>query len=250
VYSIGATLYELLTGEAPEPKKMPTHFRGYDARIHPRFRAIVLKALDQVPANRYPTANDMRRALLDIPNVQEWMPRPLLPIDAAPRNLHPLYASFCPACGHPPKRTTARYCGKCRRPYHTAFLKIFPSRPDLFPMELYLKGRRTLIGREDPENEIFPDIDLSRFDEGRYVSRRHAEIERRGGRFVLRTISTTNPTLLEGKRILPDHEVPLEPGVRLQFADLAAAFIVKPCFEAFEISPSDPIRRDGTEGNR
>ena len=49
VFTIGALMYELLTGETPEPKSVPSNFRGYDARIPPALQKVILTALATRP---------------------------------------------------------------------------------------------------------------------------------------------------------------------------------------------------------
>jgi CRP-like cAMP-binding protein len=70
-------------------------------------------------------------------------------------------------------------------------------------MEFQLSpGAETMIGRKDPVTGIDPDIDLSPVDTQRSISRRHAKIHRRGGKFYLvEEIGTMNGTFLNGVRL-------------------------------------------------
>ena len=70
-------------------------------------------------------------------------------------------------------------------------------------MEFFLaEGPETLIGRRDPVTGINPDIDLTPVDTQRSISRRHAKIHRRAGKFFLaEEIGTMNGTFVNGVRL-------------------------------------------------
>ena len=70
----------------------------------------------------------------------------------------------------------------------------------------------TTVGRKDPVTGIYPDVDLNPLDGQRSISRRHAKIYRRGGKFFLaEDIGTMNGTFVNGKR--------LETGVPAEIAE-------------------------------
>ncbi len=224
-YTIGALLYELLTGDTPDPKATPSHFRGFDALIPAALQEVVIHSLQLDPQARYPTAGAMREAL---ENTSLAPDEPALEAVGAPRatNLHPLLSCFCPNCGAVPKTDKAIYCGKCRGLIHTVMLRVLPRNAP--PALLYLQKSESLLGRTDPDGGVFPDVDLSRFDAGRFVSRRHAQIKRDGVRFFLTAFKTLNPTRVGGFAVAQDATVPLENEVRLEFADLVCNFVVRP----------------------
>src|SRR5687767_6451067 len=56
-----------------------------------------------------------------------------------------------------------------------------------------------LIGRTDRASNIFPDIDISPLGGGRNVSRRHAEVVRKEGCFLLRDLESKLGTLVNGE---------------------------------------------------
>ncbi|HEX2252996.1 MAG TPA: cyclic nucleotide-binding domain-containing protein [Thermoanaerobaculia bacterium] len=77
-------------------------------------------------------------------------------------------------------------------------------------MELHLSASsETTIGRRDPVTGIYPDVDLTPLDHQRSISRRHAKIYRRGGKFFLsEDIGTMNGTFVNGQRL--ETGVPME----------------------------------------
>jgi eukaryotic-like serine/threonine-protein kinase len=70
LYSLGATLYHLLTGQAPvsvtrrtsEPEAFRTP-RTANARISPSVESVIMRAMEMERAKRFVSANDMRAAL-------------------------------------------------------------------------------------------------------------------------------------------------------------------------------------------
>jgi len=60
----------------------------------------------------------------------------------------------------------------------------------------------TTIGRRDPVTGIYPDVDLTPVDHQRSISRRHAKVYRRSGKFfVSEEIGTMNGTFVNGERL-------------------------------------------------
>jgi len=71
----------------------------------------------------------------------------------------------------------------------------------------------SVIGRWDADNGIFPDIDLDTVDHEAKVSRRHARILARDGKFYLEDLGSTNGTYINrGRRLLPGTPQPLADG--------------------------------------
>ena len=71
----------------------------------------------------------------------------------------------------------------------------------------------TLIGRHDPVTGIHPEVDLSREELGKSVSRRHAKIEFRDAKFFLtEEIGTLNNTTVNGAKLETGVMVPLIDG--------------------------------------
>lgn len=76
----------------------------------------------------------------------------------------------------------------------------------------------TTIGRYDSGTGIHPTVDLKPLDHQRSTSRRHAVIDRRGDRFVVRDeVGAANGTFVNGVRLEPGKEVEISHGDALQF---------------------------------
>jgi uncharacterized ubiquitin-like protein YukD len=93
--------------------------------------------------------------------------------------------------------------------------------------EVFAVTGMTVIGRRDARQGVSVDIDLSRLDTGRIVSRRHASVEHREG-YVVMDLASINGTFLNGRRLAPrmpaklsngDEIVIGRNGVRLKFIE-------------------------------
>jgi serine/threonine protein kinase len=79
-----------------------------------------------------------------------------------------------------------------------------------------------ILGRSDPQREIYPDIDLAAIDVQHTVSRRHARLVVRDNRFFVEDLKAFNTTRLNGVALPPQQETELQEGdvVRLGNVDL------------------------------
>jgi serine/threonine-protein kinase len=59
-----------------------------------------------------------------------------------------------------------------------------------------LEKESILVGREDRRSNIFPEVDLTKFDVQAKVSRRHARIWREGAEFLVEDLKSSNGTVL------------------------------------------------------
>ena len=83
IYSLGATMYNLLTGKIPtesilratRPLQKPSEF---NASISPKTEAVIMKAMELIPANRFQTVREMMDAL-DFPPEKKETPTQVLP---------------------------------------------------------------------------------------------------------------------------------------------------------------------------
>lgn len=75
--------------------------------------------------------------------------------------------------------------------------------------EFAIEGDEAEIGRWDSDAGAFPDVDLSEDDPGSYVSRHHARIFIKNGRYFLEDLGSTNKTVVNKTNKLNPHS-PIE----------------------------------------
>ncbi|MFP4474614.1 MAG: protein kinase domain-containing protein [Desulfatibacillaceae bacterium] len=107
VYSLGATLYNLCTGESPRAVRLD--------RVPEAIRDVVAKCLEEHPDNRYQTAAELEMALAD----GATSPKARTAGDACPEcgEVNPLDTRFCQKCGRSLDQLF-RKCPKCGRENH------------------------------------------------------------------------------------------------------------------------------------
>lgn len=117
-YSLGVVLYELLTGRRPymgsggavmrqtaDPAASPPAPRDLAPDVPLELEAVLLKAINKEPAERYPTAADLAVDL------QRWLKGSAV---SAPLRLRGEAVRICPDCDQPTKgaRLQCRLCGR------------------------------------------------------------------------------------------------------------------------------------------
>jgi hypothetical protein len=91
--------------------------------------------------------------------------------------------------------------------------------------KIQLKGERAIVGRYDHDvSGIQPDVDLSKQDGADTVSRIHAAIEHSGNTYTITDLNSTNSTRLNGKRLEPDVDTPINDGDSVQFGKVSCTF--------------------------
>ena len=82
-----------------------------------------------------------------------------------------------------------------------------------------------VVGRLDPVTGLVPEIDLTALDTRRSLSRRHARIAARDGRFFVREeIGVANGTFVSGERLAPGKERELHDGEALRLGLVELVF--------------------------
>lgn len=91
-------------------------------------------------------------------------------------------------------------------------------------LEMNVAGHRTVrtvecdsvLGRTDVERDDAPELEFDRDDA---VSRRHARISVRHGRFLLQDLNSLNGTWLNGRKLPSGSDVPLQPGDEIEIGE-------------------------------
>lgn len=124
IYALGVMLYEMLTGHTPfeadnytalahshiyEPPPPPSRF---NRRISPAVQAVVMKALEKDPSERFQQATEMALALEQAVAAQAPIPNPAPRVTAGRA---PTPGLMCPQCGatNAPQQ---RFCTTCGSP--------------------------------------------------------------------------------------------------------------------------------------
>jgi hypothetical protein len=90
-----------------------------------------------------------------------------------------------------------------------------------------LQKDSNLVGRTDPLSNIFPEVDLSRFDPHTKVSRRHARIWRDGDVYKVEDLGSVNGTVVNDViRLEPRRPRDLDSGDRIKLGETTLHFLV------------------------
>ena len=95
-----------------------------------------------------------------------------------------------------------------------------------------LEKNENLVGRRDPQSNVFPEVDLSKYDPQTKISRRHARIWNEGGNFLVEDLGSSNGTILlaggisNTVRLQPHMPHALANGDRLRLGDTTLHFLI------------------------
>jgi hypothetical protein len=129
----------------------------------------------------------------------------------------------CPNCGRVNK-AGARFCALCgaalAAAQAAARLKITSPRG---AWEQRLDSAPLRIGRRDPRQHHYPELDLADHDKG-IASRNHAVISRSGDAYQLTDVGSTNGTLLNGQLVPQNQPQRLRTGDRIKIGEVEIEF--------------------------
>jgi serine/threonine-protein kinase len=247
VYSLGATMFHLLTGSDPQDNPLLI----FDFAKNPRPRQIapqlstemeqiLMRAVEYKPEDRFRTAGEMRNELANhlekllSGRVSYGMPGPQPGLETV--QTQTVYCGFCGG------RIAADdvFCAHCgaRQPLagvvsssllHTSrpTAKLVVAGTTELDASFILQKDSNLLGRTDPHSNIFPEIDLSRFDPETKVSRRHARIWLEGETFLVEDLGSVNGTVInDSVRLAPRQPRVLDSGDKLRVGETTLHFLV------------------------
>lgn len=208
IYSLGATMFHLLTGQDPQDNpllifdfsKNPKP-RQINPAITPEMEDLICRAVEHKPEARFASAKEFgkelqthlrlmqegRRGAVGVANLYETA-QSFGPVNTCVNCAHELAQDdvFCAYCGtrQPTKKTTAK-------------LIVMGTSEMSAQFPLNIEGE-SLIGRVDPNRGIRPEVDLSKYDPSARVSRRHARIVAQGAKFYIEDLGSANGTIVNG----------------------------------------------------
>lgn len=258
LYSLGATMFHLLTGKDPQDNpllifdfsKNPKP-RDLNPAISARMEQIICRAVEHEASRRFPSARAFRMELeahleelktnnpvSEVPNITP-LPEPKPVIDpiietrvesepsAVPVSLTcftcgqeiSLGDQFCASCG-------TKLQGGPSGHRSTARLVVLGTNEIAAQFPLNVEGEH-LIGRPDPSSGTIPAIDLSRYDRGGGVSRRHAKIIARGQQFIIEDLGSSNGTFINDRiRLQKQMQHVLQSGDLVRLGSTSLKFMI------------------------
>jgi serine/threonine protein kinase len=244
IYSLGATMFHLLTGADPQDNPLLI----FDFTKNPRPRQInpalssemerlLIRAVEYKPEHRFQSGAELRDALAA--HLEKL------------RSGHVTYGAPAFELGGETMRAAIVFCGLCggriaaddifcahcgsRQPGDSsaslaqarATAKLIVNGTTELDASFLLQKDSNLVGRTDPLSNIFPEVDLSRFDPLTKVSRRHARIWREGEVFMVEDLGSVNGTVINDMiRLEPRQPRALDNGDRIRMGETTLHFLV------------------------
>ena len=148
------------------------------------------------------------------------------PSQSAPRPPRPA-TKPCPACGRANK-ADARFCVGCGRsfaPPRPAVLRVVE--PVRAAWEMPIARSPMLLGRASEAEGYWPDFDMTFYDDGDYVSRRHARITKGDAGYYVADLGSSNGTTVNGQPLVPNRAYLLRNGDRIKVGLVVAQFLLR-----------------------
>jgi serine/threonine-protein kinase len=237
IYSLGATMFHLLTGHDPQDNpllifdftKNPKP-RQINPAITNEMEEMICRSVEHKPENRFSSAAAFGERLKAHQRFLEEGRRG----EVAPPSPFETQAGFVPSyacvnCGRDLARDDV-FCAFCgtRQPSKrtTAKLVVMGTNEMTAQFPINIEGE-SLIGRMDPNRGIRPEVDLSKYDPAARVSRRHAKIIVQGNQFFIEDLGSANGTFINGTmRLAPSKPHMLVSGDELKLGETTLKFVV------------------------
>ena len=252
IYSLGSTMFHLLTGADPQSnpllifdfQKNPRP-RQINPQLSDQIERIIMKAVQYNADERFKSAADMRDVLEDhLLKLKAGIVT--FGVGEVPASISLANQSvFCGFCGQRIVATDM-FCAFCGAKQPIAqqgvHSEIYTQTPwtaklviegtsELTAPAFALQKDENLLGRRDPMSNIFPEVDLSKYDPQTKISRRHARIWREGNNYLVEDLGSSNGTMLsrsstESFRLTPKQPQLLSAGDRIRLGDATLHFII------------------------
>ena len=246
IYSLGATMFHLMTGSDPQDNPLLI----FDFTKNPRPRQInpqlsseiermLIRAVEYKPEHRFQTCAELRDTLSHhLENLRSGKVSYGAPAYQLGGETMAVSTVFCGFCGG---RIAADdvFCAHCGSRQPLAGTDSNPALPARSTAKLVVAGTTeldasfllqkdsNLVGRTDPLSNIFPEIDLSRFDPQTKVSRRHARIWREGNAFLVEDLGSVNGTVINDMvHLEPRQPRALDSGDRIKMGETTLHFLL------------------------
>ena len=254
IYSLGSTMFHLLTGADPQSnpllifdfQKNPRP-RQINPRLSDQIELILMKAVEYSADARFSSAAEMRKVLeqhlvnLKSGNVTYGVGE--VPASVALDD----QTVFCGFCGQRIVATDmfCAFCGSRQPMAQHGVHSVVPAAKASITAKLMIEGtselsmpafalqkEENLLGRRDPMSNIFPEVDLSKYDPQTKISRRHARIWKQGEKFLVEDLGSSNGTILSAMgaagavRLTPHKPQLLTSGDRIKLGDTTLHFVI------------------------
>jgi len=237
IYSLGATMFHLLTGQDPQDNpllifdftKNPKP-RQINPAITPEMEELICRAVEHKPENRFASASAFGERLKDHLRLFQEGKRSERPEAGPPPPFESQGSGFsCGNCGRDLARDDVfcAYCG-ARQPSKRTTARLVVMGTNEMSAQFSLNAdSENLIGRMDPNRGIRPEVDLSKYDPAARVSRRHAKIISQGNQFFIEDLGSANGTFINGSvRLAQGRPYVLVTGDELKLGETTLKFVV------------------------
>jgi serine/threonine protein kinase, bacterial len=242
IYSLGATMFHMLTGSDPQDNPLLI----FDFTKNPRPRQInpqltseienlLVRAVEYKPEHRFQSGAEMRDALsahlTKLNSGQVSYGAPAEQLGGETLAVAIVFCGFCGGriaaddifCAHCGQKQPIGDSARLARP--TA--KLIVAGTTELDASFNLPRDSNLVGRTDPLSNIFPEVDLSRFDPHTKVSRRHARIYREGDVYKVEDLGSVNGTVINDViRLEPRQPRELGSGDRIKLGETTLHFLL------------------------
>ncbi len=252
IYSLGSTMFHLLTGADPQSnpllifdfQKNPRP-RQINPQLSDQMERILMRAVEYSADKRFASAAELRQQLEEhLENLKKGTVT--FGVKEAPAAValsdQPVFCGFCGQkivatdmfcafCGAQQPLAQPGVHSESYAPLPLTAQLLIIGTNELEQPAFRLEKDENLVGRRDPQSNIFPEVDLSKYDPQTKISRRHARIWRQGGEFMVEDLGSSNGTYLlpvvsDTVRLQPRQPQLLTNGDKIRLGDTTLHFIL------------------------